>query len=306
MIKNNRGSALAIVLLSISIMAMMMYVLSQVVIDQQKSINNYEDIKIAENYAKSALLSAESRVYYFDAGKYSLAVTGVSDNTNYNAESPTATCCKASKGSDIYRRYLLMKHTNSNIDLINNGLTCNSVNSFKGICYSLINSVTGNIANYNSDSSWQPWLASVSGTVKPCNSYSNTTVPMIDDKTYRYSWRYITNDSRLCTDPRMIVEPINLAYRGSFRMVGSIESDYIIQSSGAQLTTYKENNGSISNFSPRLYRITVVSFGRNGDTKVTLQEVVMINNFNNDLRISGDSLSNLSNRIVRLSTRWLN
>ena len=57
--------------------------------------------------------------------------------------------------------------------------------------------------------------------------------------------------------------------------------------------------------SPILYRITVVAFGRNGDTKVTLQELVLINNYDSDLRFNGDIATNLAQRIIRISTRWI-
>lgn len=307
MIKTERGAVLAIVLLSISVMAMMMYVLSQIIVNQQRSVNNYADIKLAENYARTAMLSAESRVYYFDSGQYSMAGISIADNTLYNFESSTASCCSVGVGSEAYRRYLLLKNMAGDVAV--SGVNCNSATSFKGICYSQINSSLGTSINYNSDQAWQPWLIESSGTVKPCSSYSKNDVPLIDDKTYRYSWRYVTNDTRLCTDPRMMVEPINLAYRGSYRVESGVESDYMRQANGAVMTTYKED-GVNSIPSARLYRITVVAFGRNGDTKVTLQETILINNYAGNtaskMRVAGESAVNLSNRIVRLSTHWLN
>lgn len=309
--KRQNGMILAIVLLSVSIMVLMIYVLSQIVVNQQKSTNNYEDIKIAENYAKAAMFAAESRVYYFDAGQYTTAGLSVSNDLTKNLESPTASCCNASNGNILARRLLALRNMSGSIDLTTLGQTCNVGNAYKGICYKTIGYGTSIVASSgNSDQSWQPWTLSSSGVVKPCNSYTATSIPMIDDSTYRYSWRYSTGNSSLCSDPRMMIEPISLDFHGNYALSGTspvYESDTLTQNNSSIITLYRvdTSSGSIVIFSPRLYRITVVAFGRNGDTKVTLQELVLINNYDSDLRFSSDTATNLTQRIIRISTRWL-
>jgi Tfp pilus assembly protein PilX len=309
--KRQDGMILAIVLLCVSIMVLMIYVLSQIVVNQQKSTNNYADIKIAENYAKAAMFEAESRVYYFDAGQYTMAGLSVSNDLTKNLESPTATCCNVSNGNILARRLLVLKNMSGSVDLTTLGQTCNTGNAYKGICYKTIGYGTAIVATSgNSDQSWQPWTLSINGTVKPCSTYTATSIPMIEDSTYRYSWRYSTGNSSLCSDPRMIVEPISLDFHGNYALSGTspvYESDTLTQNNLANITLYQVNTDSGVNtiLSPRLYRITVVAFGRNGDTKVTLQELVLINNYDSDLRFSGDIATNLAQRIIRISTRWI-
>jgi len=310
--KSQNGMILAIVLLCVSIMVLMIYVLSQIVVNQQKATHNYADIKLAETYAKSAMFAAESRVYYFDAGQYSLAGISVSNDTTKNLESPTASCCNLSSSANILvRRIAVLKNMPGSVDLTSLGQTCNSANAYKGICYKTIGLGTTIVAsNSNSDQAWQPWTVTTNGVIKPCTSYTASSVPMIDDSSYRYSWRYVTGDSSLCTDPRMIVEPISLDFHGNYALgSGSpiYESDTLTQSNGAKINLYKVDTTSnlVAIYSPRIYRITVVAFGKNGDTKVTLQELVLINNYDSDLRFSGDTASNLTQRIIRISTRWI-
>lgn len=309
--QRQEGMILAIVLLCVSIMVLMIYVLSQIVVNQQKSTNNYADIERAENYAKAAMFAAESRVYYFDAGQYASAGLSVSNDSTKNFESPTAACCNSGSGSIITRRVSVLKNMPGSVDLTALGQTCNVGNAYKGICYKAIGYGTTIVAsNSNSDQSWKPWTLTPSGVVKPCSTYNSTNIPMIDDSTYRYSWRYSTSDSSLCSDPRMIVEPISLDYHGKYALSGGspvYESDTLIQNNLSSITLYKvdTSNNNVLILSPRLYRITVVAFGRNGDTKVTLQELVLINNYNSNLRFDGDSSGNLTHRIIRVSTRWL-
>lgn len=308
--KHQEGMILAIVLLCISIMVLMIYVLSQIVVNQQKSTNNYADIKIAENYAKAAMFAAESRVYYFDAGQYALASINVNDDLTKNMESSTANCCNASNGSTITRRLLVLKNMSGSVDLTTLGQTCNTGNAYKGICYKAIGYGSSIVAsNSNSDQSWQPWTLTATGVVKPCNTYTTTSIPMIDDSTYRYSWRYSTGNTSLCSDPRMIVEPVSLDFHGNYGLSGSPvnELDTLTQNNLASITLYQVDTSSnvVTIASPRLYRITVVAFGKNGDTKVTLQELVLINNYDSDLRFSGDDVTNLTHRIIRISTRWV-
>lgn len=309
--KSQNGMILAIVLLCVSIMVLMIYVLSQIVVNQQKSTHNYADIKLAETYAKAAMFAAESRVYYFDAGQYSLAGISASNDTTKNLESPTASCCNLSSSANIMiRRLTVLKNMAGSVDLTSLGQTCNNGNAYKGICYKAIGYGTAMVAsNSNSDQAWQPWTLSSTGVVKPCTSYTATNIPMIDDSTYRYSWRYVTGDSSLCTDPRMIVEPISLDFHGNYALSGSplYESDTLTQNNAAKFTLYKVDttSNSVMIYSPRIYRITVVAFGKNGDTKVTLQELILINNYDSDLRFSGDLATNLTQRIMRISTRWI-
>lgn len=332
--KSQQGVVLAIVLITLSVMLVMVYVLSQIVTSQQKSTTNYADIKLAENYARMAMFKAEESAFYFDL--------------NNSMESPNISCDLAANqvgGSKAryvdadclgIRRGWQLKHlkVGTNKDLIDNGEgSCHDGDStYQGFCYKSISIADNNAAEhtFNSDQSWTPWTVNLGSTVKPCDSYmvprsSANSIPSIDDKDSHYSIMYSANNVSLCTNPRYIIEPININYRGNYSLIGDdpkCESDIFTQINGAKITVYKADAGKNVSYdnsmgsttvesgviipSGRLYRLTVVAFGRNGNTRVVLQEIIMINNFStNELRLPMDTFTNKSYRIVRISTRWL-
>ena len=60
--------------------------------------------------------------------------------------------------------------------------------------------------------------------------------------------------------------------------------------------------------SARLYRLTVVAFGHNGNTRVMVQEIIAVSNFTPDAfekRESKDTEDNFAYRIQRISTTWI-
>lgn len=321
-IKNQRGSVLAIVLLCLSVMLVMIYVLAQVVMTQQKSTVNYADIKLAENYARAAMYQAEKRVYKEIGERIENPSITCEDSVrllsgNHNG----ASCLMLRRGA------ILKKFGNDMTDITAKGETCNSGENsvYRGYCYK----PSGNSGViYNSDQTWRPW--ELTGGVKPCDSYSSTPVPLIDDKRSRYSIPYDANDKSLCANPRYMIEPINLDFRGKYvKRTDALggESDVFIQNNLASMNTYnidealnynydsndnqfpsKNNLTMLKIISPTLYRITVVAFGKSGDTKVTLQEIVMIDDYTSNTvypRISDDTSKNEAYRIVRVSTRWI-
>lgn len=333
--KSQQGVVLAIVLITLSVMLVMVYVLSQIVTSQQKSTTNYADIKLAENYARMAMFKAEESAFYFDL--------------NNSMESPNISCTEAARklsnnSSQKYERadclgirrgwQLKNLKIGTNKNLIDNGDICNKGDElYKGFCYKQIDikNPSLNVAEhtFDSDQSWMPWTVNLGSTDKPCDSYmvprsSPNDIPSIDDKNSAYSIIYSANNKSLCTNPRYIIEPINLNYRGNYSLTGGdpkYESDILTQVNGAKITVYKADAGKNVSYdsmggttvesgviipSGRLYRLTVVAFGRNGNTRVVLQEVIMINNFStNELRLPIDTVSNKAYRIVRISTRWL-
>lgn len=320
------GAVLAIVLMCLSVMLIMIYVLAQSVTTQQKATVNYNDMKLAENYAKEALLYGEGQLYYFES--------------EFQLENPPIKCEDAAKnlsGSHngasclMLRRAWQLQHLDSSINLNDTGKLCGygAINKLRGICYRPLDSSI----RYDSDLSWRPWLldSESSPATQPCSSYLGKVL-LIDDATSRYSISYDVNNKLLCTNPRIMIEPINLDYHGNYvRVVESWrtwESDTFTQANGAIMTTYmlKESldyryhdGESVASFdydrlpilSPRLYRITAVAFGRSGLTRVALQEIVMITTDSGNprpeyRRLSNDSPDNLAYRIVRISTKRLN
>ncbi|MDD3265653.1 MAG: hypothetical protein PHC75_00555 [Burkholderiales bacterium] len=286
---------------------------SKILIGHQKSVNGYVDNKLAEMYAYETIKYAESYVYEFDL--------------KYNLESPVISCDGAASKLNVSRGQL------ANADCLNIrrlvtldksiNQTIDSGSCQNGFCYKPIekNIYLAN-NSFNSDYSWQPWklLPSVMQKVtQPCNSYifksADKLIPLVDDRASNYSILYPVNDESLCTYPRFIFEAINLDYRGVYQNDENSEHDiyYLNQSRNHDdLIIYKSKRDiddldSILINSARLYRITVVAFGRSGDTRVLLQEIIMINNHNTiNSRTLGDSEDKRHNRIIRLSTRLFN
>lgn len=306
------GYVLPIVLICSTLMVMMANNASKILISLQKSVSNYEDIKLAERYAYETMLSAESFVYEFDIKN--------------NLESPNILC-------NVAASYLVLNGRSFSSDdciSIRRGYALLKAldNSFwqdefykKGFWYKRIVNQQGKVVKLNSDFLWQPWRKLSSQSVlanKPCNSYTyhyHDQLPLIDDRNNRYSISYNTKDYKLCTNPRFIIEPISLDYRGTYIATDNpnYEQYFISQNNNdKQFISYKslfdeDGNSKVIINSSRLYRITVVAFGRSGDSRVTLQEIVAVNQYNKeDLRIIDDGHDKLIYRIVRLSFKVLN
>ena len=280
--KSSRGNALALVLFALSLMLLLAVTLNQVIITQQRGLNNSTDYQLAQNYAKAAMLDAESVVYNFDS----------------SAALEAATTAVA--------RYTILSSGTYDID---NGTTsCNSSGVKLGWCYNPLGSDPR-----NSDPSWQPWTITenAASSLYPCNSYSpsksgaNNAVPLIDEKSSLVTAHvYSTGDTSLCDQPRYIMEPINLFYTGRMAsgLVFGEESGGITQANGVNMILYKKGTNAVN--AARLYRITVRAFGRNGNTRVTLQEIVAIAN-NSNLRGIGDSANIPAHNIIPISMRWI-
>jgi Tfp pilus assembly protein PilX len=255
--KKFAGSALAMTLLALAMMVLLVAGLNQVVVTQQKSAANNADYMLAQNYAQIALLDAESTVRTFD-------YTNNMENKDFAA-----------------RTYVESHITTNNI--------CNSF----GWCYSSLGQA------------WQPWLVmdTAAHIVAPCNSYTESgMVPVIDEYASFVKARvYNSGDVSLCSQPRYIMELINPNFIGRSNLANNNaagagqESGNITQVNGALLPIYKNGTGALP--SGRLYRITVRAFGKNGNTRITLQEYLVITTRN------GATIS--TSDIVPLSVRWL-
>ncbi len=267
-----RGSALAIVLFVLVIMLLLAVTLNQIMIGQLRAVNNSNDVLLAQNYARLALLNAEATVYNFDVARGFEANSIDSRNTILTAAMPTSGSCNSS-----------------------------------GWCYKSITS--GNIRN--SDPAWQPWtLSEIAGpSLFPCRSYtaskngSNNDVPLIDEK-LTTAPIYNTGDSSLCAQPRYIMEALQLDFRGQ---IAAGQADpvqgVIAQNNRTSIRSFQANDAGQR--SARVYRITVRAFGKNGDTRVTLQETVAIMQ-NSQNRNVGDAVNIPAHNIIPLSVRWLN
>lgn len=255
--RKSNGTALAMTLLALAMMVLLMAGLNQVVITQQKSAANNADYLMAQSYAQMALLDAESTVRAFD-------YTNSMETKNFAA-----------------RIYVESHITTNN--------TCNS----SGWCYSSLGQA------------WQPWLIvdTAANVVAPCNSYTESAmVPVIDEyASFVKAESYASGNSSLCSQPRYIMEMLNPNFIGRSNLANNNvagagqESGNITQANGALLQIYK--NGTNALPSGRLYRITVRAFGKNGNTRVTLQEYLVITTRNGATVSSSD--------IIPLSVRWL-
>lgn len=273
---NQKGSALAIVLFVLIIMLLLAVTLNQIMIGQLRAVNNSGDVFVAQNYARLALLDAESTVYNFDVAKGLESMSVTERNTAVTNAMPASGTCNAN-----------------------------------GWCYKSI--AIG--ALRNSDPAWQPWVLSenAGASLFPCSSYtvskngSNNAIPLMDEKSSMLTAAnlYNTGDSFLCSQPRYIMEVLQLDFRGyipSGHVAGAIE-----QNNGRFMISFIDN-GSITTRSARLYRVTVRAFGKNGDTRALLQEVLAVAESSNSRSITGDdTTANIpAHNIMVISTRWLN
>lgn len=257
--KNNSGSALAMSLLALAMMLLLVSGLNQVVVTQQKSAANNADYLVAQNYAQMALLDAESTVRSYDYAHNM-------ENINFAAR--------------VYEE--------SHVVTTNN--TCENT----GWCYSSLGQA------------WQPWESTASNSIAPCNSYTAKSgyVPILNDKDSKYTKIYNTSDVSLCVQPRYTMELINPNFMGRSNLTDNNiagtgqERGNITQSNGATFVVYKNGNLNLAPQPPgRLYRITVRAFGKNGNTRVTLQEYLVLTTRN------GATIS--TSDIIPLSVRWL-
>jgi Tfp pilus assembly protein PilX len=259
--KKPAGTALAMTLLALAMMVLLVAGLNQVVVTQQKSAANNVDYLMAQSYAQMALLDAEFTVRTFD-------YTHNMENKDFAAR--------------IYEE--------SHVVTINN--TCES----SGWCYSSLGQA------------WQPWLKvdTSANVVAPCNSYTESgMVPVIDERSSIVNAHvYTSGDSSLCSQPRYIMEMLNPNFIGRSNLADNItagagqERGNITQSNGAIFVVYKNGDLNLAHQpSGRLYRITVRAFGKNGNTRVTLQEYLVITTRN------GATIS--TSDIIPLSVRWL-
>lgn len=258
-LSKQNGTALAMTLMALALMVILVLTMNKLGASYAKSTSNSSDYDLAQNYAKSAMLAAENTALAFD-----------------NA---AALQVPAGAGTLVARRNTIL--SNGAFDIQTNGATCNmSAGGVRqGWCYQS----AGVGSDFAQNTNFFPWTLTAADLTAPCNSYtaSSGNLPILDDKTNRLGITFNTNDSSLCVQPRYIIEPISLNYVGG--------GANIIQGNGATLVIDTLQ-------SARVYRITVRAFGRNGDTRVTLQEYVAI------YTAAG---VNASSNIIPLSMRWL-
>lgn len=326
MIQKSKGMILAVVMMFLSIMLLLIYVLAQSITGMQRSISNYSDMSMAQNYALDTMLYAESVVYQFDL-QNKLEDPPVNCQTAGDSLSRQQNNLRGASCIALRRAYTLQKLAGS-INLMTDGSKCNQGNNYKGFCYKRITGVgSQQDTSFDSDVSWQPWAINggFDKIAAPCDTFirSSSAIPMIDDKTSSYSILYNVNNKTLCNSPRYIIEPINLDYRGNYVIGEEFGSGIIAQRNDATMQLYKISKDKKYSYnidmesmpvvnSGRLYRITAVAYGRSGSTRAMLQEVVLINNYVADPDLQDnkrvkeyDTPNNFVYRIVRLSSRWL-
>lgn len=256
-----QGSALALTLLGLALMGALILTLNKLVLSYHNSSSNTMDYELAQNCARFALLTAEEQVRAFDAAA--------------QLENPV--------GAEVIvvRRFNILNLAGGGFNIIVNGTTCNPGGDAnrKGWCYQPL-AVENKFAQTRT---FLPWQLTASGLTKPCNSYTLRPgdLPILDGRNSTSVVAFNTGDNSLCIQPRYIMEPVNLDYRGN-------EAGNLVQANGVNLVINPAR-------SARVYRITVRAFGKNGDTRVTLQEYVAIS----------QSSANLSQQILPLSVRWL-
>jgi Tfp pilus assembly protein PilX len=292
--KFNRGSALALVLLTLIMLLMLIVGLNQNLLSQQKSSANYADSLLAKNYAQMALLDAEHQVLEFDlnSGMEQPVIGGSGFGANDSWPSR--------------RYYGILARVGGVYNIVDDGISCNHNGTIitKGWCYKqMVNDL-----NYSSNQSWQPWkLTELRNNALPCNSYTAsesdgiTLIPYIDEANDLLNAKlFNTGNNNLCAQPRYYLEPVNLNFIG--RQSSGSERGQLTQTNGANIIMY-DNNANVP--TARIYRITVRAFGKNGNTRVTLQEYVALSGYNSFPRLNNDSANNKSYRLIRLSSRWL-
>lgn len=244
-------------LMALALMVTMILTMNKLALSYTKSASNSSDYDLAQNYARAAMLAAEATVLAFDNAAA--------------LQSPAVPLATS--------RHTILSSGAFNVE--SNGATCNmSAGGVRqGWCYQS----AGVANNFAQSSNFFPWTLTAAGLDAPCNSYTakSGNLPILDDRTNKFGIAYNSGDTSLCVQPRYIIEPISLHYLGG--------GTNILQANGGLLNID-------ANQSARVYRITVRAFGRNGDTRVTLQEYVAI------YTAIG---VNVSSNIIPLSVRWL-
>ena len=187
-----KGFVLAFVLLLMMFMVVLLYGLVALTQIGQADVGGKKDLLLAKQYAQNAIFDtntgATTQILLFESQLVSGQYLELTTATNRESSiSPYFT---------------------------NNCTNIHSLPEFtKGLCSSPESSATSNYS--------VAWLRT--GTVgtatntvtPPCATYSRTSItsasdlPLLDDKTSRYSFSYTTSNTNLCAQPRFIIELIN-------------------------------------------------------------------------------------------------
>ncbi|AUR53014.1 pilus assembly protein [Aquella oligotrophica] len=218
-VNKNHGIALITVLSLLVFVAVLLYGLAGLTSVVQSDIAKKNDIILARTYANAAIFDAESgavaRIRTFESSQFPIP-------TNMTNESRIS----------VRNRYF----TNNCIN--NQGMA----GFTKGLC-----------SAESADNGYSmPLLRLGTDVVRACTSGSIGTVisgqnalPLIDDRTSRFSFTYETGDATICHQPNYIIELIN--------------------------TNFNIVVNGISVSGARLYRVTAKAFGRNGNTQAIAQ-----------------------------------
>jgi|GEM_PF-5763592 len=220
----NNGIALITVLSLLVFMAVLLYGLASLTTVVQSDVTKKNDIILARTYANNAI---------FDSQQGALAMIVTFDQatfTNYGNKSLE---------SMTPAERLVVKNAFFR-DACQGGPTVGPAGFNKGLC-----ATESAINNYS-----LPLLRVDTAAVNPCDSTSFQTVlgsgqnalPIIDDKTSRYSFTYVTGDNTVCHQPNYTIELMNTEFQ---------IPDYVNRA--------------------RLYRVTARAYGRNGNTQATQQ-----------------------------------
>lgn len=274
MVKNT-GSTLAIVLMFLALMLMLVLGLHHNTMMQIHSVANYTDYDLATNYAKDALLDAEKKIMQLQcantSGEYDcLAMDKVT------SIDPSFECIGANSVTNL--RLCKFKNLSINglkLNALTSGASCNKSNTaLKGFC--IVADSSSNPQNVVNKKLFTK-IDNVSNK-EPCATYTKDSagISWLDYKDNSYTISYQTANSLLCAQPRYMIEVLNLDFHG-----GEVnESNYYLatplsQDKGVILAGSNESGIIIP--SGIIYRITARAFGKNGNTRVTMQEYLLLN-----------------------------
>ncbi len=222
---------------------------------------------LAQERGVSNYLDRELAINYAQLALLDAEVQVYQLDLEYGLEHPSNYRCNTSALYSLaYNRYKLVSCPDIDKNLVAYGKSCNKGNLRSGWCYAPVFD-----DSYRENPSFRPWLEETQlNIIAPCPSYITRKrngvmhIPWIDIFDSPYAHIYATGDISLCANPRYMLEIIDLDYH---------------------LAKFN---------SARLYRITVRAFGKNGNTRVTVQEYLAI------AMAESASLS-----ILPLSIRWL-
>ena len=266
------GNIIILVILFTGIISTMLLIVSHTINLSTTNTASSQDYNKALHYARLALIQAKKDIYNLQCPN---------DNCHNGFAYSTTNSCHNQYPQNIAQQRACTLQENYHI--ITEARNCNHNSQWKGVC-----------ANFNNDNiliptELPPYLQTSIEAYKPCSSYDQDVdnygkplIPIIDDKNSNYSRTFNTNDTNLCAQPRYQIEFIDLDYQGDINGQDcSNTNDTKCNSFLAQAQTINRGIKLLTddgiNKSAILYRVTVRSFGIDGNVRVTLIKYILIN-----------------------------